>query len=154
ENEARARAELMFKVREFQKADASKATADYHAVEQRLRDRTQELRKLRLLREAQGKQKRGPHLDGSAYSMRITSRTKAVRNRVDISSKQLTRHWCKYFGTSKDKIEAAVAKVGDNPETVQKEILAQRKLTFHSASRNNAAIFLTDVRLWPKADMS
>jgi len=58
--------------------------------------------------------------------MRITSRTKAVRNRVDISSKELTRHWCKYFGTSKDKIEAAVAKVGDNPETVQKEILAQR----------------------------
>ena len=66
ENEARARAELMFKLREFQKADASKATADYHAVEPRLRDRTQELRKLRLLREAQGKQKRGPHLDGSA----------------------------------------------------------------------------------------
>jgi hypothetical protein len=65
ENEARARAERMFKLREFQKGDASKATADYHAVEQRLRDRTQELRKLRLLREAQSKQKRGPHLDGS-----------------------------------------------------------------------------------------
>jgi hypothetical protein len=55
----------MFKLREFQKGDASKATADYHAVEQRLRDRTQELRKLRLLREAQIKRKRGPHLDGS-----------------------------------------------------------------------------------------
>jgi len=57
--------------------------------------------------------------------MRITSRIKAVRNRVDISSKELTR-LCKYFGTSKDKIEAAVAKVGDNPETVQKEVLAQQ----------------------------
>jgi hypothetical protein len=58
--------------------------------------------------------------------MRISSRSKTVRNRVDISSKELARHWCKYFGTSKDKIEAAVAKVGDNPETVQKEILAQQ----------------------------
>jgi hypothetical protein len=58
--------------------------------------------------------------------MRTPSRIKAVRNRVDISSKEPARHWCKYFGTSKDKIEAAVAKVGDNPETVQKEILAQR----------------------------
>jgi hypothetical protein len=58
--------------------------------------------------------------------MRISSRTKTVRNRVDISSKELARHWCKYFGTSRDKIEAAVAKVGDNPETVHKEILAQQ----------------------------
>jgi hypothetical protein len=65
ENEVRARAERMFKVRELQKADASKATADYHAVEQRLRDRTQELRKLRLLREAHSKRKLVPHLDGS-----------------------------------------------------------------------------------------
>jgi hypothetical protein len=121
ENAARARAERMFKLREFQKADASKATADYHAVEQRLRDRTQELRKLRLLRKAQSKRKLVPHLDGSDWNMRISSRTKTVRNRVDISSKELTRHWCKYFGTSKDKIEAAVAKVGDNPETVQKD---------------------------------
>jgi len=40
----------MFEVREIQKADASKATAAYHAVQQRLRDRTQELRELRLLR--------------------------------------------------------------------------------------------------------
>jgi len=55
ENEVRARAERMFKLREFQKADLSKATADYRALEQRLRDRTQELRKLRLLREAQSK---------------------------------------------------------------------------------------------------
>jgi hypothetical protein len=66
ENEARARAERMFKLREFQKADASKATADYHAVEQRLRDRTQELRKLRLLRQAQTKRKLVPHPRGSA----------------------------------------------------------------------------------------
>jgi Protein of unknown function (DUF3606) len=50
------------------------------------------------------------------------SSTKTPRNRVDISRKELARHWCKHFGTTKDKIEAAVAKVGDNPETVQKEL--------------------------------
>jgi ribosome biogenesis GTPase A len=57
--------------------------------------------------------------------VRILSRNKVVRNRVDISDDELTRHWRKYFGTSKDKLEAAVAKVGDNPETVQKELRAQ-----------------------------
>jgi ribosome biogenesis GTPase A len=57
--------------------------------------------------------------------MRILSRNKVVRNRVDISNDELTRHWRKYFGTSKDKLEAAVAKVGENPETVQKELRAQ-----------------------------
>ena len=63
-NDVRARAERMFKVREIQKADASKATADYHAVQQRLRDRTQELRELRLLQHAQSKGKLVSHLDG------------------------------------------------------------------------------------------
>ena len=48
----RARLERLFKVRELQKADASKATADYHAALQAVRDRTQELRRLRLAREA------------------------------------------------------------------------------------------------------
>ena len=54
--------------------------------------------------------------------MRTLSRNKVARNRVDISNEDLTRHWRKYFGTSKEKIEAAVAKVGDNPETVHKEL--------------------------------
>jgi hypothetical protein len=49
----RVRAERIFKAREEQKAEAPKAMADYRAAEQRLRDRTQELRRLRLLREAQ-----------------------------------------------------------------------------------------------------
>jgi hypothetical protein len=47
----RARAERLFKVRERQKADAPKATKDYYAAQQVLRDRTQELRRLRLARE-------------------------------------------------------------------------------------------------------
>jgi hypothetical protein len=58
--------------------------------------------------------------------MRILSRNKAAGNRVDISNDELARHWRKYFGTSRDKIEAAVAKVGNNPETVQKELRAQK----------------------------
>jgi hypothetical protein len=40
------RADRHFKVREQQKADAPKATADYYAGLQRIRDRTQELRRL------------------------------------------------------------------------------------------------------------
>ena len=51
----RARAEQIFKMREQQKADGPKATADYYAALQRVRDRTQELRRLRLAREAQKK---------------------------------------------------------------------------------------------------
>jgi hypothetical protein len=51
----RARAERLFKTREQQKADAPKAIADYHAAEQALRDRTQELRRLRLARDAEKK---------------------------------------------------------------------------------------------------
>jgi hypothetical protein len=60
--------------------------------------------------------------------MRTPSRIKLDRNRVDISNKDLARFWSKRFGTTKEKIEAAVAKVGNNPETVQKELrLAQQR---------------------------
>ena len=51
----RIRAERIFKLREQQKADGSKATAEYYAALQAVRDRTQELRRLRLAREAQKK---------------------------------------------------------------------------------------------------
>jgi hypothetical protein len=49
----RARTERLFKAREQQKADAPKATADYHAAEQALRERTHKLKRLRLAREGQ-----------------------------------------------------------------------------------------------------
>ena len=49
----RKRAELIFKAREQQKTDAPKATAEYYAAQQRLLERTQQLRQLRLEREAQ-----------------------------------------------------------------------------------------------------
>jgi len=39
-------------VRERQNADAPKATADYHAAQQALGDRTKKLRELRIARDA------------------------------------------------------------------------------------------------------
>jgi hypothetical protein len=59
ENADRARAERIFKARERREADAPRATADYYAAQQRIRDRTQELRRLRLAREAQEKARAG-----------------------------------------------------------------------------------------------
>jgi Protein of unknown function (DUF3606) len=47
---------------------------------------------------------------------------KSARNRVDVSTKELARHWCKHLKKSK----AAIAKVGDNAETVMKELGAKR----------------------------
>lgn len=61
ETEDHDRAERIFKARQQQKADASQAIADYYAAQQRLRDRTQELRQLRLAQvEQSGKQKAEP----------------------------------------------------------------------------------------------
>ena len=48
----RSRLERIFKAREERKADAPKATAEYYAAQQRIIDRTRELRRLRLEREA------------------------------------------------------------------------------------------------------
>jgi hypothetical protein len=45
-----------------------------------------------------------------------------ARNCVDLSSKELARQWCKHFKKSKPEIEAAIAKVGNNAETVMKEL--------------------------------
>ena len=48
-------------------------------------------------------------------------------NRVDLSSKDLARHWCKRLKKSRAEIEAAIAKVGDNAETVMKELGLQER---------------------------
>jgi Protein of unknown function (DUF3606) len=69
--------------------------------------------------------------DRSATLMLMSSSTKKVRNRVDLSSKELARHWCKHLGKSKLEIEAAIAKVGDNAETVMKELGAKRGCAVH-----------------------
>jgi Protein of unknown function (DUF3606) len=50
------------------------------------------------------------------------SSEKPTRNRIDLSTKVLARHWCKHLGASQDELEAAMAKVGDNAETVLKEL--------------------------------
>jgi Protein of unknown function (DUF3606) len=50
------------------------------------------------------------------------SPVKPARNRIDLSTKELARHWCKHFGVSQDELETAMAKVGDNVETVMKEL--------------------------------
>ena len=49
----RQRAERIFKARQERRADAPKATAEYYAAQEKLRDRTRELRQLRLARESQ-----------------------------------------------------------------------------------------------------
>lgn len=50
------------------------------------------------------------------------SSEKPLRNRIDLSTKELARHWCKHFGVSQEELESAMAKVGDNVETVMKEL--------------------------------
>ena len=57
EHNQQERAERLFKTREQQKADAPQAMAEYHAAIQHTRDRTQELRRLRLARETRQMQK-------------------------------------------------------------------------------------------------
>ena len=54
--EDRLHAERHFKTRVQQEADVSKAWEEYRAAQQRLRDRTRELREQRLARVKKGKQ--------------------------------------------------------------------------------------------------
>jgi hypothetical protein len=54
--EDRLRAERHFKAREHREGDAPKAWEEYHAAQQKLRDRTRELREQRLARAKKGKQ--------------------------------------------------------------------------------------------------
>ena len=59
--------------------------------------------------------------------MPTTSPAKSARNLVDISSKEkeMVRYWRKRLKKSKTEIEAAIAKVGNNAETVIKELGAK-----------------------------
>ena len=50
------------------------------------------------------------------------SSEKPVRNRIDLSTRELARHWCKHFGVSQEDLKSAMAKVGNNVETVRKEL--------------------------------
>jgi hypothetical protein len=53
-----------------------------------------------------------------------TSPARPPRNRIDLSTKDLTRLWCKRFGKTQEQIEAAISKVGNNAATVSKELQA------------------------------
>ena len=54
------------------------------------------------------------------------SSEKPVRNEIDLSTKELARHWCKHLGVSQEELKSAIAKVGDNAETVIKELEMKR----------------------------
>ena len=56
----------------------------------------------------------------------MSSSSKPDRQRVDLSTSDLVRQWCKHFGLSKADSEEAIAKVGDNAETVMKELCCKR----------------------------
>jgi hypothetical protein len=44
------------------------------------------------------------------------------RSRIDLSDEAIARQWTKKLGRPRAEIEAAIAKVGDNCETVRKEL--------------------------------
>jgi hypothetical protein len=58
--------------------------------------------------------------------MLTSSRPKAPRNRIDLSTRDLARRWRKRLDKSTEEIEAAVAKVGDNAASVIKELQTKR----------------------------
>jgi hypothetical protein len=56
------------------------------------------------------------------------SPVKPDRHRIDLSNDIVARHWAKKLGKSQEEISAAIEKVGDNPETVCKELGCLEKL--------------------------
>jgi hypothetical protein len=47
---------------------------------------------------------------------------KPDRSRIDLADPGLARQWVKKLGRPREVIEAAIAKVGDNCESVRKEL--------------------------------
>jgi hypothetical protein len=47
---------------------------------------------------------------------------KPDRTKIDLTDDVLARGWAKKLGKSKEEIATAIAKVGDNAETVKKEL--------------------------------
>lgn len=48
------------------------------------------------------------------------------RGRIDLTDETVARGWVKNLGKSKEEIAAAVKKVGDNAETVRRELRLDR----------------------------
>ena len=51
-----------------------------------------------------------------------TSKPKPDRSRIDLTDDTIARKWVKQLGHPREAIEAAIEKVGDNCETVKKEL--------------------------------
>lgn len=52
-------------------------------------------------------------------------RVQPDRGKIELTDDAVARHWLKTFGVSRETLEAAIAKVGPNPETVKKELARQ-----------------------------
>lgn len=57
--------------------------------------------------------------------MTLVSPIKPDRSRIDLSDDAIARQWVKKLGKPREEIEAAIEKVGDNCETVRKELGVQ-----------------------------
>jgi hypothetical protein len=51
---------------------------------------------------------------------------KPERSRIDLSDNRIARQWVKKLGKTREEIATAIAKVGDNAETVMKELRVER----------------------------
>ena len=52
---------------------------------------------------------------------------KPDRFHIDLSDEAVLRHWVKKTGKSKEEIEAAIKKVGNNAESVERELEGARR---------------------------
>jgi hypothetical protein len=50
---------------------------------------------------------------------------KPERSRIDLSDNRIARQWVKKLGKTREEIATAIVKVGDNAETVMKELRNQ-----------------------------
>jgi hypothetical protein len=60
--------------------------------------------------------------------MIISPHPRLNSNKIDLADPACARHWSKKLGKSKEEIAAAIVKVGDNCETVCKELGCSDKL--------------------------
>ena len=61
---------------------------------------------------------------------------KPERIKIDLTDETVARGWVKKLGKSKEEIAAAIEKVGDNAETVKKELDASPDQKAHPATNN------------------
>lgn len=54
------------------------------------------------------------------------------RSKIELEDEAVLRHWTKIFGASREEIGVAIEKVGNNPETVRKELA---RITEHKKGR-------------------